>query len=203
MDRDLIYATIRQEILEQKRCQFQVFTAAIALTSGILAFAAMSESSSLVFVAPIVLNTLAMLILLNKAISIQRKVGYLQLIEGDPATKEWSWETDLDTFRTASVSGTSADEARKHSYITMVGLMLLFLNVFCLLLYFFGPGVPIAETVIQGRLFGWMDSFCILVFGGGIALGWWWRSSLVSGDNTTAAIKAKWLQVINNRIKGC
>jgi hypothetical protein len=195
MERKLIYETIREEILEQKKCQFQIFTASVTVTSAILAFASASKLGGIVYVAPMLLNFLAMWMLIDKAISVQRKVGYLQLIEKNPAKEIWRWETDLDAFRADAVTGEGAKETRKHSYITMVALMLLFLNVFCAALYFFGPDSSSPKTVAQGRAFGWMDAFCILLLLAGFWVGWSRRDSLIRGNNSTTAIAKKWERV--------
>src|SRR5262245_37372732 len=94
---ELTYSTIRQEILDQKKCQFQLFGVAVTVTSAILAYAAGAQPGRLVYVAPVLINVIALWMVLDKAVSIQRNVGYLQFMEQTPNNdqKDWKWETDL------------------------------------------------------------------------------------------------------------
>jgi hypothetical protein len=72
MDPKFVYGTIRQEILDQKRCQFQIFSMTVAGTALILAYAAGSHAMSLAYLAPLVMNDLSLIIILEKSISVQR-----------------------------------------------------------------------------------------------------------------------------------
>jgi hypothetical protein len=190
---DLVYGSIRQEILDQKKCQFQLFSMAVTVTAAILAYGAATHVGPLVYTAPMVLNLLALIIIIDKAISIQRKVGYLQIMEQEFSDRPWRWETHLDSFR--SLRGVlwepSSGEHRKHSYVTTIALMLTILNFLCASLCWFGPARSIAA-----RQIGWLDA---LVFALLIASPCWgffkWRS-LVRGENSTTAIVAKWKEVI-------
>ena len=87
-----IYKTIRQEILDQKKCQFHLFSISITVTSGILAYASTTKVGPIIYVAPIVMNILALTIIIDKALSIQRMVGYLQLMESETRKIKWMWE---------------------------------------------------------------------------------------------------------------
>ena len=194
MDRETIYKTIREEILEQKKCQFQLFTASVAITSAVLAYAGTTRLGGLVFIAPMLLNSLALVLLIDKAISVQRKVGYLQLVEQNPDHLDWKWETDL-VFRADPDSGKGAAESRKHTYVTTVCGMLFFLNVFCTLLYFFAPFREFPTNPSQGRALGWMDAACVVILVSGAAYAWFRRRSLVRGENSTSAILDKWRRV--------
>jgi hypothetical protein len=96
---NIVYQSIREEILDQKKCQFQIFSVAVAITSVVLAYALRDGELEFALIAPIVMNTLALVIIVDKAISIQRKVGYLQMIEGGMQKLKidsWKWETHLD-----------------------------------------------------------------------------------------------------------
>ena len=130
---ELVYGSIRQEILDQKKCQFQLFTMAVTVTSAVLAYGAATQVGALLYAAPMVLNLLALIIVLDKAVSIQRKVGYLQMMDQGFNRRPWRWETDLDNFRT--VRGVQWEparhESRKHSYVTIVASMLAILNLLC------------------------------------------------------------------------
>jgi hypothetical protein len=81
IDSTAMYSSVRQEILDQKKCQFQLFAASATLTAAVLAYAGRADATPLVYVAPMLLNVLSLTIILDKAISIQRMVGYLQLME--------------------------------------------------------------------------------------------------------------------------
>jgi len=192
MDRETIYTTIREEILEQRKCQFQLFTASVAITSAVLAYAGATQIGGLVFIAPMLLNSLSLILLIDKAISVQRKVGYLQLVEQNPNHPDWRWETDLDKFRADPNPGKCAAESRKHTYVTTVCGMVVFLNVFCTLLYFLGPfSSPLGDLRTQG----WLDVTCVLILGSGALYAWGKRKGLVRGEDSTSAILDKWQRV--------
>jgi len=195
MNRDLVYGTIRQEILEQKKCQFQMFTASATITAAILAYAGSTKIGGLIYVAPMTLNSLALWMVIDKAISIQRKVGYLQIMETHSEKPDWSWESDLDKFRADANEGGGEEESRKHTFATMVSLLLMSLNIFCAALYFFGPGAATSADLPHLRHYGWLDAACVLILLGGFAAGWKKRNGLVRGNNSTA-IRNKWLRVM-------
>lgn len=194
MNYELIYSTIRAEILDQKKCQFQLFSVSVAITSGILAFAAKVELGVLVFIAPMLINTVTLWMMLEKAISVQRKVGYLQVMEQtqDKEQRAWNWETHLDQFRGfRAYGGASEREPRKHTYVFQVAVFLLSLNGFCAGLFFFGPGAR-SEAAIDG----WMGAFCILVLLLGLVLALVQWHSLAYGKNSTAMIRDIWHRVL-------
>ena len=98
---EAIYRSVREEILDQKRCQFQIFGAALTLSAAVLAYSASPNVSQFVCAAPMLMNVLTLTIILDKAVSIQRMVGYLQLMESILApSRGWMWEYHL----TSSVS---------------------------------------------------------------------------------------------------
>ena len=142
IDPEITYQTIREEILDQKRCQFQLLSLSITVTAAVLAYGTGTASSPPIYLAPLVMNSLAIFILLDKAVSIQRKVGYLQIMEENLPHFLWMWERQLDEFRkeVPERAGVPGDPARKHTYVTTVGLMLLILNVISIFLYFTAPG---------------------------------------------------------------
>lgn len=189
----LVYGSIRQEILDQKKCQFQLFSTAVTVTAAILAYGAASQVGPLLYVAPIVLNLLALVIILDKAISIQRKVGYLQLMEQGYDERPWRWETRLDLFRSHErvKSKPLPGECRKHSYVTTIALMLTILNLLCAGLYWCAPkAANLAKQMI------WLDVVVFILLIAGPCWGYFKRSSLVHGANSTGEIKNKWKQVI-------
>ncbi len=102
---------MRQEILDQKKCQFQLFGAALTLTAAVLAYAPTARSGPVVYIAPVVMNVLALTIILDKAVSIQRMVGYLQLMESEGSRFLWIWEYDLNLFRETSPKAVGSDIA--------------------------------------------------------------------------------------------
>lgn len=189
---DLIYSTIRDEILDQKKCQFQLFSVSVAITSGILAYAAKAELGVLVYIAPMLINTVTLWMVLEKAISVQRKVGYLQMMERTPKPRVWKWETHLDCFRGCRPPrARRKQETHKHTYVLQVAAFLLSLNTFCTALYFFGPG-PRSEDVADG----WIGIFCGVVLAVGFILAFMQWRSLVYGHNSTARILETWNHVL-------
>lgn len=150
-----VYKSIREEVIEQKKCQFQILTAAVTFTAAAWAFVSHGPHSSLGYLAPIALDVGALVMILDKAKSIQRMVGYLQVMEEKSGT-DWKWELNLDKFRglpekipkergqaaapnAAGKAGSHPSDkladARKHSYIRTVGILLLALSAFCVLFY--------------------------------------------------------------------
>lgn len=101
---ETIYGSIRQEVLDQKKCQFQMFGSAITVTAAILAYASSMRAGPIVYVVPVLMNVLALTIVLDKAVSIQRMVGYLQLMESQESTA-----------RAGSQQGGSVHGATSHS----------------------------------------------------------------------------------------
>src|ERR1044071_5617669 len=77
----LVYESIRDEILDQKRCQFQIFTVTATLAAAIIGLAAKDSQAAAAYIGPALMAVLALFMIFEKAISIQRKVGYLQLME--------------------------------------------------------------------------------------------------------------------------
>lgn len=151
-----VYKSIREEVIEQKKCQFQILTAAITFTAAAWAFVSREMGNSLSYLAPIALDVGALIMILDKAKSIQRMVGYLQIMEMRSHKTTWKWEFSLDRFRgnaeidqqrekPAPVPGDNNKreraelerntDKRKHSYITTVGVLLLVLSAFCVLFY--------------------------------------------------------------------
>ena len=192
---DLVYSSIRQEILDQKKCQFQFFSIAVTVTSAILAFGAASQVGPLIYITPMVLNLLALIIILDKAISMQRKVGYLHMMEQGFYQGSWRWETHLDLFR--SLRGVSWEplpgENRKHSYITTITLMFTILNFLCAGLWWWGLSSP-----IPSRQMGWLDAVVFILLFATLYFGFIKRQSLVRGENSTGAIIAKWKKVVQD-----
>jgi hypothetical protein len=200
----LMYASVRQEILDQKRCQFQIFSAAVTLTAAVMAYASSStvgRVQPLVFVAPVILNVLALTIILDKAISIQRMVGYLQLMESDTTGRRWMWEYHLNRFRGKQGRGIGPDQGRKHNYIRTVALMLICLNIGMTLLYFFGPeAVALRQTPVYEKareVYGAIDLIVLALNIIGIGTAWRRWLQLVSGMYTSVAIRKQWEEVLN------
>jgi hypothetical protein len=194
---DLVYGSIRQEILDQKKCQFQLFSLAVTVNSAILAYGAASDVGPLLYVAPMVLNLLALIIIVDKAVSIQRKVGYLQMMERDFTGADWKWETHLDRFRVLRgvYWKSSGGGNRRHSYITSITLMFVILNFLCAGLWWWGP---VSST--RPRQVGWLDAFVLVLLCATLYAGFAKRESLVRGENSSDAITAKWDKVLKDEI---
>lgn len=184
--------------MDQKKCQFQLFSLTVTVTAGILAYAAGTISIPPIYLVPLAMNALTMIIILDKAISIQRKVGYLQLMEQNLNEYEWMWEAQLDIFRgkVPLRPKSKGDPARKHSYITTVGLLLVLLNILCGFLYILGPDAlkwhqaqPQYTTFIS-------DFIGILAFSSSIAILIRKRSQLINGKHSGPAIENTWREVL-------
>jgi hypothetical protein len=198
VDPRIMYETIRDEILDQKRCQFQLLSLSVTVTALVLAYGTGAGAAPPVYLAPLVMNTLAIFILLDKAVSIQRKVGYLQLMEEHLAQYHWMWERQLDDFRKAVPERPTipGDPARKHTYVTTVGCMLVILNAICVFLYLTGPGA----WRWQIRNFPWL-SFAtggvvlfVFLFG---AIGFVVkRAHLIGGRHSGPQIRKTWQDVL-------
>ncbi len=195
------YKSVRQEILDQKKCQFNLFGVAITLTSAVLAYAAAAtDVGPLVYVAPVLLNVLAMAIILDKAISIQRMVGYLQLVEQGDNGKEWMWEYHLSKFRELKGTWSGAESFRRHSYVLQVSMILLALNVLCASLYFYGPSAKLLRNSSEwsqvSEIYGAVNLVVLILLSVGavLALRRWFQ--LVFGQYTGKAILARWLDAI-------
>ena len=190
---DLVYGSIRQEILDQKKCQFQLFSMAVTVTAAILAYGAATQVGAVLYVAPMVLNLLALIIIIDKAISIQRKVGYLQMMEQGFCQRSWRWESHLDAFRSLrNVEWrASPEESRKHSYVTTIASMLAILNLLCAGLCWWGSASSTAS-----RQIGWLDAVVLILLIVGPYWGFRKRDSLVRGENSSAASSAKWARVL-------
>ena len=200
MKSELTYKTIREEILDQKKCQFQLFSIAVTVTSAILAYSAVTKVGPHVYIAPMLLLELGLIVILDKAITIQRKAGYLKMIEHDQDSEDWKWEAHLDEYRAhpeVSYEVSKSDEARKHAYVTGVGTMLVLLATFCAGLYFFGPIKFDATINTDVRAHGWTDAVVVFVWLSMVFLGVSKRKSLVSGVNCSSAIQAKWESILN------
>lgn len=194
---DAIYATIREEILDQKKCQFQLFSLAVTGTALILAYSAGNRAFPLVYLAPIVMNDFALIIILDKAVSIQRKVGYLQMMEQHWKEYLWMWETQLDSFRAEVPLAGAREPARKHGFVTTVGVMLIGLNVLAALL-----GAQGSAAAGQPVWPASKESWPLLVLGAALLLGgagwllYAWRQ-LVGGRHSGPAIRRTWEKVLN------
>lgn len=197
---EIIYSSVRQEILDQKKCQFQMFGAAITVTAAILAYASSMKAGPLVYVVPVLLNVLALTIILDKAVSIQRMVGYLQLVESEFSKRCWMWEYHLNLFREIPGKNIGSDAQRKHTYIRNIALMLLTLNLVSSALYFFGPEAidlrkdPNYQNLRE--LYGAIHLLVIFfnVLGFVVVARRWWQ--LVHGEYTSRSIRARWLEVL-------
>jgi len=197
-DPKAVYATIRSEILDQKKCQFQIFSLAVTATALILAYAAGSKAIPVIYLAPMVMNTLVMIIIFDKAISIQRKVGYLQIMERNWETYIWMWETQLDRFRAEVPLAGKADPARKHGFVTTVGAMLMGLN---LLAAWLGVMATAAEAEADKVSFLSQQTWPFLFIGAGLLLwGVQWllyqRYQLIRGRHSGPAIRETWQKAL-------
>lgn len=196
---ELIYPSVREEILEQKKCQFQLVAAAITITVAVLAFATKDGVGPAIYVAPILMNMLSMMIVLNKSMSIQRMVGYLQLMESDKSNRRWMWEYHLNIYREQSAIPQGPEPSRKHTYVLSVSTMLISVSVLCAALYFWGPsGMKIRQSPSsESTPFYWAMATVVvglLVTSVACAAKAWLQ--LVLWSYTSTAIRTRWEDVI-------
>ncbi len=188
MDKDIIYNTVRQEILEQKKCQFQMLGLALTFSAGIFAFIGTKDISSFFFMAPVVMNVLALSIILDKATSIQRMVGYLQLMENDVAKTIFKWEYHLDIFRGLKAVSAGTENWRKHRYITKISLMLLALSLAAAILFVIKAELYAAYDTLGITVLGFI--IFLLSFGIYTFLKTWHQ--LVKGEYTSKSVRLRW-----------
>lgn len=197
----IIYSSVRQEILDQKKCQFQIFSAALTITAAVLAYAGSTKVGPLVYIAPVLMNVLALTLILEKAVSIQRMVGYLQLMEQNPSGGPWMWEFHLNLFRERPKEECGSESYRKHTYIRNVALMLVILSLVASLLCIWGPNaIELRQSQsYQGlqKVYGVMYALLALLnlYGIGLAIRRW--KQLVHGEYTSKAIRERWNKVLN------
>lgn len=202
IDPKTLYTSVRQEILDQKKCQFNLFGASVTLTAAILAYGAATTVGPLVYVAPILLNVLAATMILDKAISIQRMVGYLQLMESQFEDYTWMWEYHLSLFRKQPKLSAGIEGFRRHSYVITVATVLLVINVLCALLYGFGPAaiaLRSSSTWSQvSRFYGSVDIVTISLVLFSFAITFYRWGQLMFGPYTGEAVRKRWLNAIEH-----
>ena len=197
---ETMYSSIRQEILDQKKCQFNLFGASITMTAAVLAYGAATSVGPLVYVAPILLNVLAVTMILDKALSIQRMVGYLQLMESRYDDYDWMWEYHLNEFRKIAGRSCGRDTFRRHSYVVTVALVLFVIDALCAALYFAGPTSSALRSSPNwsnvAEFYGAVDLVvAVLVLWGLVVTLTRWVQ-LVFGKFTGAAVEQRWLEAL-------
>lgn len=192
MDNDMVYSVLRTEILDQRKCQFQMYTMAASITSASLVFAESSGLGFLAFLAPMIFNNASLMMVVIKELSVFRKVAYLQLLEQYPDARKWKWETDLDSFRNDTGYDPGAKRSHNHTYPLMLCLFINLLNAVSAALYFFNS----SSEVVTDRMHGFADGLCVFLIASGLYFtitNFW---SLILGKNTTSAIVAKWRRIL-------
>jgi hypothetical protein len=126
---------------------------------------------------------------LDKAISVQRKVGYLQMMEQFYDQYVWRWETQLDEFRAeVPLRPKAGDPARKHSYITSVGPMFVGLNVLSFILLWIAKSPALEIASLPGSI--WISrSLGIVLLLFCAAFLYFKRDSLINGRDSGPEIK--------------
>lgn len=203
IDPTVMYSSIRQEVLDQKKCQFSLFGACVTLTAAVLAYAGTGRVTPVIYVAPMLLNVLGLTIILDKATSIQRMVGYLQLMESVADRTRWMWEYHLNLFRGLPGTVAGSESYRKHKYVRNVSLILLVLNAFAAALYGWGPTaveLRASEGYNQLReVYGAMHLAVALINVFGFSIAWRRWRQLVHGEFTSTAIRQRWLHVLGHK----
>lgn len=205
IDAQVMYSSIRQEILDQKKCQFNIFGASITLTAAVLAYGASTNIGPLIYLAPILLNVLAATMILDKATSIQRMVGYLQLMESRFDEFIWMWEYHLAEFRKvrATFAGLASLEGfRRHSYVVTVATILFVVNILCAGLYRFGPAAINLRSSTRwselAEFYGAVNLIVMVLLVSGLAIMIYRWGQLMFGRFTGASVRARWLVAIED-----
>jgi hypothetical protein len=199
----VVYRSVRDEILDQKRCQFQIFGAALTLSTAVLAYGVSRTPRPFVYAAPMIMNVMTLTVIMDKALSIQRMVGYLQLMESiQPPAGGWMWEYHLNLFRDLKkrrASKEDGDSWGKHRYVRNVSLMLMVLNAVFLLLYFFGPEtVPLKVSLNHHLLWLWaIDGLVIALNIFGVCVGGYRLWQLVRGPMSSKGVRKGWKDVFS------
>ena len=197
----LIYGSVRQEILDQKRCQFQMFTTAVTVNAAVLAYAAEASSvGPFVYVAPVVMNVFALAMILDKALSIQRMVGYLQKMEKFGGESGWMWEYHLGKFRKVQLGDLGKpDSHRQHKYVRNVTLMLLLLSAFSIVLYRWGPEMAALRASSTwpavAESYGAIFATLVATFGAMLVLAGRRWHQLIWGDYSSDSVRKRWEKV--------
>ena len=203
-----MYTSVRQEILDQKKCQFNLFGASITLTAAVLAYGAATNVGPLVYVTPILLNVLSVTIILDKAISIQRMVGYLQLMESCHDKYRWMWEYQLSIFRATAGRSVGLEGFRRHTYVITVATILFVVNILSAALFFRGPSAIALRASDK-----WQDvsefygAVSVIVF---ILLTWGVLTTLsrwgqwMFGKFTGEAVRQRWREALDqSQVAAC
>lgn len=199
MDRRTVYEALRAEILDQRKCQFQMYTIAAGIAPAALLFADESGMGGVIFLGPLVFNLAALMMVLQKEVSIFRKVGYLQVLETHPKIQEWSWEMDIDAFRRNADQFAAQDTARHHTYAMMVCLFILMLSTGSGILYWFYPFTHNAPPIsVYAR--GIFDTITIILCAFSFGFTGHHLYRLVRGADTSSAIHRKWLEILKKKL---
>jgi len=200
---EMMYSSIRQEILDQKKCQFNLFGASITLTAAVLAYGAATSVGPIVYLAPIVLNALAIMMILDKARSIQRMVGYLQLMESKFDEYNWMWEYHLNLFRKLRGVACGPDSFRRHSYVITVASVLLVLNSLCAALYRWSPTAIAfrSDPEFPAEFYGAVDFLVLglLAWGVYVSIKTWLQ--LLIGKFTGVSVEKRWLEALSKSLR--
>ena len=203
IDPSVMYKSVRDEILEQKKCQFNLFAASVTVNAAVLAYSTASKVGPLVYIAPIVLNILAVTIILDKAGSIQRMVGYLQLMENPVNEFQWMWEFHLRRYRAAPGRSEGFEGFRRHSYVITVASMLLVLNLLCAALYFRGPSAISLRLEPNwsklAEFYGAVNAMVIGFVAWGFIITIYRWAQLIVGKSTSMAVERRWRYAITGR----
>lgn len=198
IDSTAMYNSIRQEILDVKKCQFNLFGVSITLTAAILAYAAATSVGPIVYIAPILMNVLCVTMILDKAVSIQRMVGYLQLMESGQISGDAMWEFHLSKFRELPGKSCGYEKFRKHKYVITVSAIILLISFLSGALYRWGPSAIALRNETDyykvAEFYGAINLLvlALLTLGVLLAIRKWWQ--LVFGIYTGKAIRHRWIQ---------
>ena len=190
VSRDTVYESIRSEITDQKSCQFSVMKLAMTVNAAIIGTTAITSGGAVLgpnsVFAALVATCFAAWLVLEKAQSIQRNVGYLKLVEQFPNHPDiWRWEYSLSMYRVHvgnAMKGKGSE--RTHRYVTSVCMALLALLI-----------CTVSCSVAQSGLL-WQH---YTAAGAALGFGFWIRSlrkELISGKKSPQAIDSAWRQVL-------
>ena len=198
MERKTVYESLRRELLEQRRCQLQMYTLSAGVLPAALLFAEKANLGAFVFPACILFFIAALMMVFNKECSIFRKVGYLRILEENEQIQQWRWESDIDAFRQDPARFQDTTKGSHHSYVIMISVFINMLIWISVVLYAIQP-FPAEHLQLPEWHKGVLALSCILVavagtLGTGISL-----YGFSYGSDSTSAIYDKWHHVLSKQ----
>jgi len=198
MQRETVYKSLREELLEQRRHQLQMYTLSAGALPPALLFAEKANLGTFMSPACILISVAALMMVFYQERSIVQKVGYLRVLEENEQIQKWCWESDKDAFLKNETFFKSATVSRHHSYVAMISLFINTLIWVSVFLYAIQP-FPVEYPQRLEWLKGGLGLFCLLT--GFYCTIMTYRSlyGFILGSNSVSAIYDKWHYILSKR----